>query len=194
MGTKPSLPLDRYAGVYTDSMYGDATVKYENGALRFLYGKSFDGILEHWHFDTFRARWNSVALGRQFVTFALDADGKVRRLDLEGVGTFDRKPEAADTSRKITLAATEAGKLTGTFTSDTPALTIEVRYDGELKLSVPGQPVYTLLADSPTRFRMTGAGVPAGFFVEYEMVNGAVKSLTLIQPSPRPTLVFLPKH
>jgi hypothetical protein len=63
-----------------------------------------------------------------------------------------------------------------------------------LKLSVPGQPVYTLLPDSPTRFRMTGANVPAGFFVEYEMANGSVKSLRLIQPSPRPSLTFTPKR
>jgi hypothetical protein len=194
VGTKPSLPLDRYAAVYADSMYGDATVRYENGGLRLTYGTTLDGALEHWHYDTFRANWKGVAQGRQFVTFALDADGKVRSLDVEGIGTFDRKPEIADTTHKIALAASEAGKLTGTFVSDAPALTIEVRYDGELKLSVPGQPVYTLLADSPTRFRMTGAGVPAGFFVEYEMLNGAVKSLKLIQPSPRPTLVFLPKH
>ena len=195
VGTKPSLALDRYAGIYSDSMYGDAKVRYENGALRMSYGTMFDGQLEHWHYDTFRAVWKNAALGKSFVTFALDADGKVKNLDLEGIGTFGRKPEAADTTRKITLAAAEAGKLTGTFTSDTPALSIEVRYEGgELKLAVPGQPVYTLLADSPTRFRMTGTGVPAGFFVEYEMANGAVKSVKLIQPAPRPSLVFVPKR
>jgi hypothetical protein len=118
----------------------------------------------------------------------------VRSVDFEGIGSFDRKPDAPDTTRKIALAATEAGKLTGTFVSETPALTIEVTYDGELKLTVPGQPVYTLLADSPTRFRLTGTSVPAGFYLEYEMGNGAVKSVRLVQPSPRPSLTFLPKR
>ena len=126
--------------------------------------------------DTFRAKWNNRALGQNFVTFALGADGKVKSVDFEGIGTFNRRPDAPDTTRKIALAATDAGKLTGTFVSETPALTIDVTYDGELKLTVPGQPVYTLLADSPTRFRMTGNHVPAGFFVEYEMANGDVKS------------------
>jgi len=195
MGTKPSLPLDRYAGVYSDSLYGDANIRYENGALKMSYGSMFAGELEHWHYDTFRAVWKNVALGKSFVTFALDAEGKVRSLDVDGLGTFGRKPEAADTTRKIVLAAEEAGRLTGTFASETPALSIEVRYEGgALTLAVPGQPVYTLLADTPTRFRMTGTGVPAGFFVEYEMANGAVKSVKLIQPSPRPSLVFLPKR
>jgi hypothetical protein len=41
---------------------------------------------------------------------------------------------------------------------------------------------------------MTGPpGMPAGFFVDYEMAGGAVKSVKLVQPSPRPTLVFVPK-
>ena len=194
LDTKPSLALDKYAGIYSDSMYGDVKVTDENGALRLKYGTAFDGTLEHWHFDTFRANWQNKAVARNFVTFALDADGKVKSLDFEGIGSFGRKPDAPDTSRKIVLAASEAGKLTGTFVSETPALSIEVSYDGELKLTVPGQPVYTLLADSPTRFRLTGAGIPAGFFLEYEVVNGAVKSVKLTQPSPRPTLTFVPKH
>lgn len=195
MGTKPSLALDKYAGVYADSMYGEARVKLDGGKLRLNYGTLFDGELEHWHYDTFRSTWGSRALGRAFATFALDADGKVKSMDVEGIGTFGRKPEAPDTTQRIVLAASEAGKLTGAFVSETPALTIEVSYvDGALKLTVPGQPVYTLLADSPTRFRLTGPpSMPAGFFLEYEMASGAVKSVKLIQPTPRPTLVFAPK-
>jgi CubicO group peptidase (beta-lactamase class C family) len=193
-GTKPSLVLDRYAGVYSDSMYGDVSVRMDNGALRMKYGTAYDGTLEHWHYDTFRAKLQSRAMGQPFVTFALGADGKVRNLEIEGIGEFGRKPDAPDTSRKIVLAASEAGKLTGTFVSEAPALSIDVSYDGDLKLKVPGQPVYTLLADSPTRFRLTGTNIPAGFYLEYEMGNGAVKSVRLIQPSPRPTLTFVPKR
>jgi hypothetical protein len=194
-GTKPSQPLDKYVGTYSDSMYGDARVRLESGKLQMSYGTSFDGELEHWHFDTFRASWRNRALGRAFATFALDADGKVKGVDVEGIGTFSRKPDAPDTTRKIVLAASDAVKLTGAFVSETPAMTIEVSYaDGALKLTVPGQPVYTLLADSPTRFRVTGPpSMPAGFFLEYEIVNGAVKGVKLIQPTPRPTLQFVPK-
>ena len=195
MGTSPSLALEKYTGTYSDSMYGDARVRLENGKLALTFGRTFDGVLEHWHYDTFRARWNDRVLGQGFVTFALDADGKVKTVDIDGIGTMGRKPDAVSTASKVTLAATEAGKLTGTFVSQTPALSIDVQFvDGALKLSVPGQPVYTLLPDSPTRFRMTGPpGMPAGFFVEYEMENGGVKSLKLIQPSPQPTMVFTPK-
>jgi CubicO group peptidase (beta-lactamase class C family) len=195
-GTKPSLSLEKYAGVYADSMYGEAKVIAENGRLRATYGTMFDGELEHWHYDTFRATWKARNMGRTFLTFALDSDGKVRGVEFEGMTTFGRKPDAPDTTRRVVLAASDAAKLTGTFVSQTPALTIEVAYvDGTLKLTVPGQPVYTLLADSPTRFRLTGPpGMPAGFFAEYEVIGGVVRGLKLHQPTPRPTLTFEPKR
>ena len=194
-GTSHSLALDKYAGVYADSMYGDAKVRAENGRLFMSYGKYFDGELEHWHYDTFRAIWKERMLGKTFVTFALDADGRVKSADVEGMTTFNRRPDAADTVTRVVLAASDAAKLTGAFTSQTPALTVEVSYtDGALRLTVPGQPVYTLLADSPTRFRLTGPpNMPAGFFLEYRMEGGAVKELVLIQPTPRPTLTFSPR-
>jgi hypothetical protein len=136
-----------------------------------------------------------VNMGKSFVTFALDADGKVRGVEFENLSSFNRKPDAPDTTRRVLLAASEAGKLTGTFVSQTPAMSVEVAYvDGALRLTVPGQPTYTLLADSPTRFRLTGPpGLPAGFFAEYEMNGSEVKTLRIIQPTPRPTLVFEPK-
>ncbi|MGH7679964.1 MAG: serine hydrolase [Gemmatimonadaceae bacterium] len=196
IATRPSLELGKYAGVYVDSMYGDFKVALENGKLRAKYGTMFDGELEHWHYDTFRATWKARNVGRSFVTFALDADGKVRSVDFEGLGTLNRKPDAPDTTRRVVLAAADAAKLTGTFVSQTPALTVEVTFvDGSLKMTVPGQPVYTMLADTPTRFRLTGPpGMPAGFFAQYELAGGVVKSLKLEQPNPRPTLEFAPKR
>ena len=158
-------------------------------------GTMFDGKLEHWHYDTFRATWDERTMGKSFVTFALDADGKVKNVDVEGLSVFGRKPDAPDTTRRVILAASDAAKLTGTYVSQVPALSIDVAWtDGKLTLTVPGQPVYTLLADSPTRFRMTGPpGMPAGFFVDFEIAAGKVKQLVLTQPSPRPTLTFQPK-
>ncbi len=194
LGTSPSLPLADYAGVYADSMYGEARVAVEDGKLVLRYGRSFVGDLSHWHYDTYRATWRDVTLGKTFVTFALGADGTIASMNVEEIGTFNRKPALADTTARITLAADALGKLTGSFVSTVPAITIEVQYtDGALKLSVPGQPVYTLVPDSPTRFRLTRPGMPAGFFLEYELANGAVKSVKLVQPAPRPTLVLVPK-
>jgi CubicO group peptidase (beta-lactamase class C family) len=94
--TKPSLPLAQYAGVYADSMYGEIRVRADSGKFRIDRGPAFQGELEHWHFDTFRARWASRSLGTSFVTFRLNAQGKVDELqmDLGGAPTnFKRRPE-----------------------------------------------------------------------------------------------------
>ena len=83
--------------------------------------------------------------------------------------------------------------LTPPSDSSPRAIAIEVTSaDGKLRLSVPGQPTYTLLADSPTRFRLTGPpGMPAGYFADFQVENGVAKSLTLIQP--QGTFVLLRK-
>ena len=82
-GTKPSLPMERYAGTYADSLLGNAVVTYENGTLRLRIGKGFDGPLEHWHYDTFRARWSDERTGSSFVTFTVDASGTASVLNVE---------------------------------------------------------------------------------------------------------------
>jgi len=93
-GTRPTLPLDAYAGTYTDSLYGDVTVRVEGGALVARHGPMFVGPLEPWHYDTFRAHWRDPALGRSFITFALDpARQKVTGAAVEGLGDFVRGRE-----------------------------------------------------------------------------------------------------
>jgi hypothetical protein len=53
--------------------------------------------LEHWHFDTFRATWSDPGLGTAMVSFALDEAGRVRSLELAGIGEFRRvEPTARD--------------------------------------------------------------------------------------------------
>jgi hypothetical protein len=61
-----------------------------------------------------------------------------------------------------------------------------------LQLSVPGQPMYTLVPVSRTRFKFTGPNVPTGFFLDYAMDGKTIKSVTLEQPSPRPSLTLTP--
>jgi CubicO group peptidase (beta-lactamase class C family) len=92
--TTPTLPLDRYAGTYEDEMYGTVTVRRDGDRLVVDAGSAFVGDLEHWHYDTFRAQWRDAGLGRSFLTFTLNARGEVARVDVEGLGQFDRKQEA----------------------------------------------------------------------------------------------------
>lgn len=94
-GTKPSLPLSAYAGTYTDPLFGTVDVFLDPGdpALHARYGGAFVGKLEHWNFDTFRARWDAKWRGNSPASFILDPNGKPAELRMMGA-TFRRQSEA----------------------------------------------------------------------------------------------------
>lgn len=89
-GTRPSLPLEEYAGTYSDPLYGDVEVTLEDGGLVLRYAPEYVADLRHWHHDTFRGDWRSTGFGETFVTFQLDARGRARALELPGFATFRR--------------------------------------------------------------------------------------------------------
>ncbi|MEO8879603.1 MAG: serine hydrolase [Gemmatimonadaceae bacterium] len=80
MGTQPSLPLARYAGVYADSLFGTATVKLDGKKLVVSFGPLNIADLEHWNYDTFMAHWRDAYRGRAPMTFRLGDDGTVEGL------------------------------------------------------------------------------------------------------------------
>lgn len=94
--SKPSLALSAYAGAYTDSLWGGATVREVNGALVLDYGKgSTSGTLTHWQYDTFRATWSDTQFGQSLVTFRLDAGAKVTGFTIANAQMpmeFSRRP------------------------------------------------------------------------------------------------------
>jgi CubicO group peptidase (beta-lactamase class C family) len=77
--SKPSLPLDKYAGVYTDAWYGPITIRSEGGGLviTFDHTPSMIGDLQHWQYDTFKAHWRDRTIEDAFVTFSLKPDGSI---------------------------------------------------------------------------------------------------------------------
>jgi hypothetical protein len=90
-GTSPSLPLARFAGEYREPLHGNVKVSHDGHTLRVQYGSAFDGTLEHWHYNTFRATWAAAWRQPQLVTFVLDDDGKPGAVELLGA-RFTRVP------------------------------------------------------------------------------------------------------
>ncbi|MGQ0648389.1 MAG: serine hydrolase [Gemmatimonadaceae bacterium] len=190
-GTSPSLSLDTYAGIYSDSMYGDITVSKVGDRLRLVFG-IMNGTLEHWHYDSFRAVMEPRRFGKMMTTFVLNASGKPEELKVESMpeATFRRVPPRADTRPAVALSLDQLNTLTGKFTAETAPIELDVQLVGDaLKLTVPGQPTYTLVAVTPTRFRLTGPpGMPEGFYFDFAMEGSKVVGATLEQPAPRPAL------
>ena len=97
-GTRPTLPLRYYVGTYADSAYGELVVRLEEGKLVAEFGPGFSGELEHWHYDTFRARWADRALDPWHLTFTQGTDGRINGVAVESVGEFRRLPPRPPTA------------------------------------------------------------------------------------------------
>jgi CubicO group peptidase (beta-lactamase class C family) len=85
--SKPSLPLEKYAGVYNDAWYGPITIHYENGGLviSFDHTPTMIGDLEHWQYNAFKAHWRVRTIEDAFITFALNADGSIESAKMAAV-------------------------------------------------------------------------------------------------------------
>ncbi|WP_445191573.1 serine hydrolase [Sphingomonas sp. Tas61C01] len=85
--TGPSLPLARYAGRYTDPWYGTIAIGADKRGLTvdFTPTPRMSGRLEKYQYDTFIARFDDKNIEPAYLTFALDAEGKVARITAKPV-------------------------------------------------------------------------------------------------------------
>jgi len=83
----PSLPLERYAGTFADPWYGNIEVAVSKGSLTIDFKSTprMGGRLEHWQYDSFITHFDDTTIEPAYVTFGLDADGKVERVTMKPV-------------------------------------------------------------------------------------------------------------
>ncbi len=96
--TAPSHPLEAFAGVYSHPAWGRIEVTADKGALTVRMGPSprNAGTLEHWNYDTFRARLGDGRGGWSYVGFTSGFDGTVNGLVLDNPSlVFVREKQAA---------------------------------------------------------------------------------------------------
>jgi hypothetical protein len=94
-GTKPSLPLSGYTGIYANDLYGEIEILQNDGTLVAELGPhAVRENLEHWDFDIFQMTFDSPLLPDLPVTFILDVTGGVSKLEIPELGTFERLPQA----------------------------------------------------------------------------------------------------
>jgi CubicO group peptidase (beta-lactamase class C family) len=86
--SKPSLPLDAYAGRYRDPWYGDVVVEKAGSGLRirFTHSPKLEARLEHWQQDTFVARWPDRSMDADaYITFSLNPNGTIESARMKPV-------------------------------------------------------------------------------------------------------------
>tara|TARA_R110002074_G_scaffold399589_1_gene593099 strand:- start:90 stop:1622 length:1533 start_codon:yes stop_codon:yes gene_type:complete len=90
--TKPSLEIQKYAGKYSDKMYGDILINYtESGGLEisFSHSQVFKGKLEHRHFDTFKIDWNDIRVPNGFLTFNFNSKREILGFSIDQENLLD---------------------------------------------------------------------------------------------------------
>lgn len=78
----PSVPIDRYAGRYTNEMYGDVTVDVTGGKMVLQFGESRVGDLEPWSRDAYKIVWRERRSGAGLVQFVISPVATVQSLRL----------------------------------------------------------------------------------------------------------------
>ncbi|HET7570886.1 MAG TPA: serine hydrolase [Gammaproteobacteria bacterium] len=89
-GKPPSLPLDAYAGRYSDPLCGEAVVTLEDGKLVLTRGL-YVGDVRPFERDTFRVEWRYRYLGDAYAEFTFGSTCHIDTLTLSGVGTYSRE-------------------------------------------------------------------------------------------------------
>jgi hypothetical protein len=85
----PALPLDRYAGVYRDSLYGTFVVSVDGSRLVGRMG-SRSGDLEPWGYDAFRFRARDWTRATVLITCVLTPAGQVSELRFADGSRYER--------------------------------------------------------------------------------------------------------
>jgi len=87
--SRPSLPLERYVGLYRDTWYGDIRITMEGDGNLWFYSERSEplqGPLEHFQYDTFIARWTDRRLNADaYVSFMLAPEGSIERIRMKAV-------------------------------------------------------------------------------------------------------------
>ena len=95
--TETRLQNSGYAGDYNHEFYGDMTISVSGDKLIISRGDALNGTLNHWHYDTFRVRWDEprerARYGKEFISFHFNAKNEVVYLErsLDGAPRYFKK-------------------------------------------------------------------------------------------------------
>ena len=82
----PSLSLEKYTGLYTSELYGDAQISIVNNKLylKLIPTPMFQGELLHWQYNTFSIKFNNIVnLPQGTVNFTLNNSGVIDNMLIE---------------------------------------------------------------------------------------------------------------
>lgn len=181
-GTKPSHPVEAYAGVYENAAYGEIPIEYRDGSLSGKFN-SFAFTLEHWHYDTFKAIEDIDAKSRSAVvdglqlTFHTNVKGDIDRISVplepvvDAIVFAKKAPEEMKDPKFLS-------QFIGEY--EVMGIVISISLKGNaLFASIPGQPTTELVPYKGTEFTLKGL---QGFSVRFILEQGLATEIAVIQP------------
>ena len=177
LNASPSHPLDAYAGDFEHPGYGVLSIEVQNNSLQ----ATFNGIvcpLKHYHYDIFELVIESWDIALK-VSFATNVRGDIESVTVPFEATakdivFKRTPSKAMSEKSF------LDQFAGIYTVMNMDITVALKDNNVLQMTVPGQPEYTLVPYKNTEFHIQGL---SGFSVEFKRdASHAVVEAVLTQP------------
>ena len=176
-GTQPSHGIKAYTGQFIHPAYGAITITPEGDSLHFSY-HTFELGLSHYHYDVFVG--DNPILGKMKIAFHTNIDGDVEHLSTVMEPSIDAIYFERKTEEKAFTEA-ELDAFTGQYLiMGVQKLTVS-RKDGQLQLTVPGQPTYTLEYYKGLEFKLQSLKGYSTLFQKDS--SGQVTGLVMIQPN-----------
>ena len=181
-GTRPSHPLANYVGTYAHPGYGELDIRLQGENQLVAIYNDIETPLEHWHYDVWNGGKNpqDATFEKMKYLFRANFDGDIAAVEAPFEPTaaaivFTKKPD-----RRLSDPA-YLEKLTGTYLGPTGQKAQVSRNGATLTLTVPAQPLYTLVPELSGRFGLRGLqGFSVGFVTEGD---GPAKKILFYQPN-----------
>jgi hypothetical protein len=177
-GTQPSHPLESYAGDFAHPAYGVISIRLDDDRLT-ARRDHLTFALDHYHYDIFEATFEEAESPLK-MAFATNIKGDIESCSIPCEPTvapivFVCVP-AQEMREKRFLE-----RFTGVYEMDGVQLTISLRGEGALQVSIPGQPDYELVPYKDTEFTLRGL---SGFSVALVAdAAGTITAAMIRQPN-----------
>jgi len=178
LNTKPSHPLQDYTGDFQHPGYGIISIEMQGDHLKATYN-SISYSLEHYHYDIFQSTGDSSDR-TQKGSFFTDTKGNISSLSTQMEPAvkdivFTRMPA------KKMMQKSFLEKFVGEYELEGATMTVSLRGENTLILTVPGQPEYELVPYKGTEFNLKNL---SGFSIEFKMdASGLVTEAKITQPN-----------
>jgi CubicO group peptidase (beta-lactamase class C family) len=179
LGTKPAHATTDYAGDYMHPGYGTISFTEKNGVLTGSYN-GLTSTFAHYHYEMFEAPKDDVnELSETKITFVTNQDGEVDalRIPLENSVKpieFTRQPD------RTFKDAAFLKQFAGQYEQGATLVTIRLREDGVLAMSIPGQSTRELVGIRGRKFSIKGLN---NFSIEFTQDKGNTTQAVFYQPN-----------